>query len=69
MTDSNPSEISYRWKINNTWVQGDANHTIPIVHRSHTGSYACDAINQVGNSVPSSVIQLKVLCKYNVHDV
>lgn len=67
VTDANPAVTSYRWYKGNLLMSNMATYTIPAVLRSHTGSYKCDATNSVGTSIPSTALQLNVLCKFQLY--
>lgn len=68
VTDANPAVTSYRWYKGNLLMSNImSTYTIPTVLRSHTGSYKCDATNSVGSSIPSSALQLNVLCKFQLY--
>ncbi|CAG2207032.1 unnamed protein product [Mytilus edulis] len=61
VTDANPAVTFFTWKKDDSMISGTATYTIPIVKRSHAGSYTCSAANSVGVSDPSTALQLEVL--------
>ncbi|VDI53768.1 Hypothetical predicted protein, partial [Mytilus galloprovincialis] len=58
--DANPSVTSYAWYKNSVKISTSAIYNISTVHRSHTGSYTCDATNVVGSSDITSELHLDV---------
>lgn len=65
--DAHPAVMYYKWYKDGTKVATESQiYTLSTVHRSHSGSYSCEASNTVGSSGPSSGLQLDVLCKFNI---
>lgn len=70
VTDANPALYeSYSWSKDGSLFKSSAAYTISTAERSNTGSYTCDATNEVGTSDPSPVFQLNVLCKFYIIQV
>lgn len=61
--DTNPNVTSFIWTKDKSPLSNEAAYIIPIVNRSHAGSYLCGAANNAGKSDPDAFMRLEVLCK------
>lgn len=62
--DANPAATSYKWYKDSSIVSTMAIFKIPVIKKSHVGSYVCEAINIIGPSRGSAVVKINILCKY-----